>query len=124
MDAEKLVLSNLPKTWIIDYDGTIVEHNSHLYYGEDRLLERSKEFLESIPDDDFVIIVTARTEEHRRMTEDFLRRNSIRYNELIFGLPPGERILINDIKPSGLRTAYSINVKRDEGIELYTENRL
>ena len=28
-------------------------------------------------------------------------------------MPMGERILINDIKPSGLKTAYAINKERD-----------
>ena len=35
---------------------------------------------------------------------------------MLTGMPTGERILINDIKPSGLRTALAINVKRDEGL--------
>jgi len=29
----------------------------------------------------------------------------------------GERILINDDKPSGLRCAYAVSPKRDEGLE-------
>jgi len=43
-------------------------------------------------------------------------RNKIRYNFIIFDLPFGERILINDIKPKkNLKTAISINLKRDFG---------
>jgi len=37
---------------------------------------------------------------------------------IIFGLPQGERILINDMKPSGLITAYAINKNRDEALEI------
>ena len=32
-------------------------------------------------------------------------------------MPMGERILINDDKPSGLRCAYAIAPKRDQGLE-------
>ena len=31
-------------------------------------------------------------------------------------MPNGERILVNDIKPSGLKTAYSYNLTRDTGL--------
>ena len=34
----------------------------------------------------------------------------------LFGLPAGERVLINDTKPSGLSTALAVNVVRDAGL--------
>ena len=42
--------------------------------------------------------------------------NQIRYNKIIYDMPNGERILMNDIKPSGLKTAYSYNLDRDIGL--------
>ena len=36
---------------------------------------------------------------------------------MLFNLPTGERILINDMKPSGLDTAIGINLERDIGLE-------
>ena len=33
-------------------------------------------------------------------------------------MPLGERILINDEKPSGLKTAFAINKKRDSALNI------
>ena len=46
-----------------------------------------------------------------------LQENNIFYDQLIMGIGGGNRILINDRKPdSGIDTAYSINIHRNEGI--------
>jgi len=111
-----LSLSSLPHTWIIDIDGTILSHNGHKGHG-DQLLAGVKEFWQSIPEGDTIILMSAREEFYADLTLDFLRSNGLRYNQVIFGLPKGERILINDIKPSGLDTALAINVRRDEGLD-------
>lgn len=112
LSTNKLKLSGLPKTWLIDLDGTIVRHNGYLE-GEERLLPGVKEFFEKLPKNDVVIILTSRPEVYREDTERFLKQNGLRYDAIIFGLPHGERILINDAKPSGLKTAYAINKDRD-----------
>lgn len=113
----KLVLSTLPRVWLLDLDGTLVKHNGHKE-GKEELLPGVKGFFENISQEDSVIILTSRGEEYREQTEEFLRRNGLRYNLIIFGLPQGERILINDMKPSGLITAYAINKNRDEALEI------
>lgn len=100
----------------MDFDGTLVEHNGYKT-GEDKFLPGAKEFLQSIPKDDFVLILTAREKEAREKTEKFLKQNEIRYNEILFEMPMGERILINDDKPSGLKCAYAITPKRNQGLE-------
>jgi hypothetical protein len=46
----------------------------------------------------------------------FLAMHGLRHDYVLFGLPTGERILINDEKPSGLMTAIALNVSRDEGL--------
>lgn len=109
-----LVMSNLNKTWIFDIDGTIVKHNGYKIDGHDTLLEGAKEFFINISENDMVILVTSRTEEYRELTERFLKENNIRYNNIIFNAPYGERIIINDAKPSGLKMSYAINTNRDE----------
>ncbi len=111
-----LRLSTLNKTWIFDFDGTLVEHNGYKT-GKDKFLPGAKEFLQSIPENDFILIMTAREKEARNKTENFLKENNIRYNELLFEMPMGERILFNDNKPSGLKCAYAISPKRNEGLE-------
>lgn len=115
-EQEQLKLSPLAHTWILDFDGTLVEHNGYKT-GEDKFLPGAKEFLNSIPIEDYVLIVTAREKEARVKTEKFLSKNNIRYNEILFEMPMGERILINDDKPSGLKCAYAITPKRNQGLE-------
>jgi hypothetical protein len=112
---EQLKISPLGHTWILDFDGTLVEHNGYKT-GKDTFLPGAKEFLQSISKEDFVLIMTAREKEAREKTENFLKENNIRYNEILFEMPMGERILINDDKPSGLKCAYAINPKRNQGL--------
>lgn len=113
MTDETIKLSPLGHTWILDIDGTIVKHNGYKIDGEDTLLDGAAKFLASISEDDMIIFVTSRTEEYRKPTEDFLRKNNIRYDHIIFGAPYGERILINDRKPSGLDMSVAVNTERD-----------
>ena len=113
-----LTLSSLPHTWILDLDGTLVEHNGYKKYGHDVLLEGAKEFLAAIPEQDMIIILTSRKTEYRELTEKFLRENHIRYNHIIYEAPYGERIVVNDDKPSGLRMAYGVSVNRDQKLSI------
>lgn len=109
-------LSQLGHFWILDFDGTLVVHNGYKT-GEDEFLPGAKKFLQSIPKDDFVLIVTAREKEAEGKTVNFLKDNGIRFDKILFEMPMGERILINDTKPSGLKCAYAINPDRNEGLE-------
>ncbi len=110
----ELILSTLPKTWIFDLDGTLVKHNGYKMDGSDTLLAGAKEYLDKLPSKDKVLILTSRTDEYRDMTLNFLRQNDIRYDDIMFNMPMGERIVVNDRKPSGLDTAVAINLNRDE----------
>jgi len=115
-----LHLSNLPKTWLIDLDGTIVKHNGYKE-GGDKLLEGVKEFFENVSEQDVVIILTSREAKYKDETINFLKTNNIRFDHIIFDLPYGERILINDMKESGMLTAHAINKKRDEPLDISVE---
>ena len=107
-------MSDLPKTWILDLDGTIVKHNGYKIDGEDSLLDGVEQLLSQISEDDMVVFITSRKKEYKCRTEEFLEKNNIRYNHIIYEAPYGERILINDRKPSGLKMAYSFDVERDK----------
>lgn len=117
MEEEKIVLSALGHTWILDLDGTIVKHNGYKIDGADSFLDGAREFLESIPNNDMIIFLTSRTEECSELTEKFLKDNSIKYDCIIYGAPYGERILMNDNKPSGLKTAISVDGVRDDFVK-------
>lgn len=106
-------MSPLAKTWILDLDGTLVKHNGYKLDGHDTLLPGAREFLTQIRPEDMVVILTSRTEEYREMTLAFLRETNIRYDHILFGAPYGERIVVNDRKPSGLEMAVAVNTERD-----------
>lgn len=110
---DKLVLSTLPKTWVFDLDGTLLKHNGYKTDGTDTILPGVNEYLQSIPDEDKIVIFTSRIDEYRQMTIDFLKDNNIRYDEILFNMPMGERIIVNDRKPSGLDMSVAINIDRN-----------
>ena len=116
--TNKLVISTLGHTWVLDLDGTIIKHNGYKDCGEDFFLPGSQEFLDSIPEKDMIVFLTSRSDEYRDLTEDFLKRNRVRYDHIIFNAPYGERILINDDKPSGLVMGIAVNKKRDYPLDL------
>ena len=44
----------------------------------------------------------------------FLKESGIRYDEILFEMPMGERIVVNDRKPSGIPMAVAVNVERNQ----------
>lgn len=113
MKENKIVLSPLGHTWIFDLDGTLVRHNGYKESGEE-LLPGAKELINSIPREDMILILTARKEEFRAQTVDFLAKHGIKYDHIIFEAPYGERIVVNDKKPSGLNMSVAVNLERDD----------
>jgi len=111
---EIITLSTLEHIWILDLDGTLFKHNGYKTDGYDTLLEGAEEFLRNIPETDMIVFITSRSAEFKDLTEHFLIENKIRYSHIIYDAPYGERILINDRKPSGLDTAVAVNVTRDK----------
>lgn len=111
--TEELILSTLPKTWVFDLDGTLLKHNGYKLDGKDTILPGAREYLETIPREDKIVIFTSRTDEYRELTLNFLGEVGIRYDEILFNMPLGERILVNDRKPSGLDMSVAINLDRD-----------
>ena len=129
------MFESVNKTWFIDIDGTLVkhlsnysldvliEHSGENSYKEETPIEGSIKFLNNIPKDDTIVITTARDKRHTNHTLKMLDHFKIRYDKVMFDLRSGPRIIVNDIKPVGtagntepLKTAYAINVNRDEGI--------
>ena len=109
----ELILSTLPKTWIFDLDGTLLKHNGYKIDGKDTLLDGAKAYIDGIPQEDKIIIFTSRTDEYKQMTLQFLNENNIRYDEILFNMLMGERIVVNDRKPSGIDMAVALNTDRD-----------
>lgn len=122
----KLHISTLGHTWILDLDGTIVKHNGYKINGQDTFIEGAKEFLMSIPEKDMILFLTSRDERYKKETERFLAEQNVRYDLIIYGAPYGERILINDKKPSGLCVSLAISTDRDvwNNIEIIEDSNL
>ena len=107
-------------TLIFDLDGTLVIHNGYLK-GKDIVLVGVKKFFSKIPESDFILILTARDEKYKKQIEQFLFENGLRFDQIIYGVPVGERILFNDRKPSGLQMAYAVNSDRNQWSDLEVE---
>lgn len=110
---KELILSTLTKTWIFDLDGTLLKHNGYKIDGHDTLLGGIKEYLDAIPENDYILILTSRKDEYKDMTISFLQDNGIRYDQILFNIPMGERIVVNDRKPSGIDMAIAVNLDRN-----------
>lgn len=110
----KLEFSPLSKTWILDIDGTLVKHNGYKIDGYDTLLDGVKEFFDNLSPNDKVVMLTARKEAYLEDLKNFLKENNLRYDYLLTDMPMGERILVNDRKPSGLDMAFAVNKNRDD----------
>ena len=61
-----------------------------------------------------MVFITSRSEAVKESTEALLKENGVGFDQIIYNAPYGERILINDRKPSGLRMSYSFDTQRDE----------
>ena len=113
-----LEFSSLNKTWVLDIDGTIVKHNGYKIDGYDTLLDGVKEFFAGLNPDDKVVLLTARKDKYLEDLKSFLNSNGIRYDYLLTDMPMGERILVNDRKPSGLDMAFCVNKDRDASLDI------
>ena len=113
LEPEQIKVSTIPKTWILDLDGTLLIHDGPYIMGKDQFLPGARAFLDSIPERDMIIFLTARCTYEKPHTLRFLKENNVRYDHIIFNAGQGERIMINDMKPDGLITAYAVNTKRD-----------
>lgn len=108
------------KTIISDIDGCIFRQVQNLY----ELGHRSPEILPGVIEKFqewhekgyYIILVTARPESCRSLTINHLDHYGLCYHQLIMGVGRGERVLINDIKPSnGELRARAINIERNKG---------
>lgn len=115
MTRRTLTVSALPTVWIIDLDGVVFRHNAYLA-GNDEVLGGAAQFWAQIMPADVVVVMTARAETERLRTLSLLADLGLRVDHAIFGLPAGERVVINDTKPSGLHAARAVNLPRDEGL--------
>tara|TARA_B110000285_G_C15069488_1_gene587092 strand:- start:931 stop:1290 length:360 start_codon:yes stop_codon:yes gene_type:complete len=109
------------KTIFCDIDGTLVKHEPPIVNAvPNKKLEILPETLKKISEWDskgyMIILVTGRKESLRKNTIKQLAKVGIIYDLLIMGIGGGPRILINDDKPNGTKTAFAFNLTRNKGI--------
>ena len=109
------------KTLFIDIDGTLFKHNgsfSDIALKEATLLPDVRERMDEWCSKEYkIILTTARRESLRARTESELARLGIPYDVLVMGISKGHRVVINDRRPNGDKTAFAINIGRDHGLE-------
>lgn len=111
------------RTLFVDVDG-VVFINSGEYstpsWGHSSGIKRNIDYLNKLYDDRTtqIILVTARPEWYRRITEDQLQREGVKYHMLIMGMLHAKRIIVNDYSTTNpYRSCDAINVKRNGNIE-------
>ena len=110
--------SNRRHTWFIDLDGTILKYNLlKSAVGKDKLLPGVQELWDNIPKKDHIVLITARPNYLKKHTIRFLDKHGLRFDDIIFNLPNGERFLVNDDKPNGTVMSYVWRVKRNQGFK-------
>lgn len=66
-----------------------------------------------------IILTTGRTENFREVTEKCLTDQGILYDQLVMGLGPGPRVLINDANPRHQDKVFAsaIQLPRNQGLK-------
>lgn len=111
-----------PKTLFLDIDGTLLKHQHTISDVYKHSAEVLPGVVEKINEWDSqghtIILVTARKESTRELTERQLREFGIAWNHLIMGVGGGRRILVNDkLQEGDINRAVAVNVITNEGFQ-------
>jgi len=107
------------KTLFVDLDGTLVKssgkHTSP-YWGETEAIKENVDFINKLYNTGkvYIIITTARDKSAKEVTLQQLKREDIKYHDIILGLPHSNRTVINDFGTSSpYPTCDAVNIVRD-----------
>ena len=109
------------RTYFVDIDGTLLYLPKHVSYDSNdiKIIQGTiKKLTEWRNAGHKIVLTTGRITERRDKLEKMLKEINIPYDQLVTGLHPGPRILINDKKPYCVfhRMAVAVQLKRNEGI--------
>lgn len=108
-------------TIFCDIDGCLIEHTGDIT----KQTSSSCKLLPGVKDKltewdragHKIILTTGRRESLRKVTEQILTDLGVCYDQLVMGLPRGNRIVINDKKPnSDSDTAFAYSPPRNTGL--------
>ena len=125
------VLVSVVKIFIIDIDGTICE-NIRNEEGVSRMA-RAKPYVGSIKrinqlydEGHYVCFFTARTDEHRQVTEEWLKKHFVKYHQVIYNKPRkmgkfDEYHFVDDtsVRATTFRGKFSSFIKKNVEIEVF-----
>jgi hypothetical protein len=104
------------ETVFVDLDGTLILFNLEPERVSDRIIMSTMRFLiKKKSEGAFIICTTARTYEHTMLA---IRNAGIPldfFDKILYDLPMGRRILVNDHKDGAADSAIAINLFRDKG---------
>ena len=111
-----------PKTIFCDIDGTLVTHSKPTEVSNPNhkmtLLEGTHNVLNEWDRRGYnIVLTTGRKESLRETTEKQLQQAGIIYDQLVMGIGGGDRVLVNDRKDSGRRTAWAVVPDRNKGLK-------
>ena len=107
------------KTLFVDVDGTLVKSSGKYtppHWGETEAIKENVEFLNNLYDTGkvYIILTTARPSSARDVTVEQMKREGIKYDNIIFDLFHANRTLINDYGTSSpYPTCDAVNIVRN-----------
>ncbi len=107
------------KTLFIDIDGVLLYNSSQFFspkWGQTKKIKENVEILNKLYESQKVqiILTTARSLESKELTEKQLKKENIKYHQIIFNLYHAKRIIINDYATSNpYKSCDCINLQRD-----------
>lgn len=106
-------------TLFVDIDGTLVENSSQFFepkWGQTKKIKENVEILNKLYDTGKVniILTTSRAQQYQQITQKQLKKEGIKYHQIIFNLYHAKRIIINDYALSNpYKSCDCINLKRN-----------
>lgn len=110
----------VPPTYIIDIDGTILRHHGgglkyQATWKPEILPKVDEAFKELNEMGARIILMTGRPESMRAATEHQLSKLGLFWDELLMGVGRGIRYIVND-SANGKPTCYAVTVERNAGL--------
>jgi len=106
-------------TLFIDIDGTLVKNSGEFFeptWGKTKGIEKNIRIINKLYESKKVniILTTARNIKYKDITEKQLKKENIRFHQIIYDLYHGKRIIINDYAPTNpYKSCDAINIKRN-----------
>ena len=103
---------------IFDLDGVIYENGSPFWkpkWGENPVIPEARDKVNQLYDQgNYIVLVTSRPKTFEETTLAQLKRDGVKYHQIMIGVYHGTRVLINDYGPTNpYPSAVAINTARN-----------